>query len=442
MDKNKKKSIIILCVITVIFLLLLLFTVPLNGKDSFQVADTDYDFNWIFKGIKLGIDLKGGIYAEYECYRDDEKEVSDDDIAGAISNLKDLLYDKGYSEALVEEVTHSGTKYVRVEVAGLQDTESLMALIGDSATLTFRSDADTIKMTGTGNIETCNLAYDSEDGYYLALQFNDQGTSEFAKLTEEMTGKVLYIYIDDEQLMAPKVNQTITGGKASITGQFTYEEAYNYQVKIQAGITSVKFRLNTCETVSASLGEEAFKLSLIAAAIGLGIICIFLCLVYRGMGLAASCALIIYTELLIVLLAIVPWVELTLNGIAGVILSIGMAVDANVVIFERIKELKRTGGEALGIKSAVVEGFRSAFFTILDANVTTIIGAIIMLIFGSASIKSFALTLLIGIIISFLTAIFITRVFLNCFLEFQENNDAFFGLQNCGPKAEERKQEA
>lgn len=428
---SKKKSIIILCVITVLFLTLLCFTIPMNGKDSFQIGDSDYDFLWIFKGIKLGIDLKGGIYAEYECYRDDEQEVSDDDITGAISNLKDLLYDKGYAEALVEEVTHSGTKYVRVEVAGLEDTESLMNLIGDSATLTFRSDKDTIKMTGTGNIETCQLAYDTEDGYYLALQFNEQGTAEFAKITEEMTGQVLYIYIDDEQLMAPKVNSTITGGKASITGDFTYEEAYNYQVKIQAGITSVKFRLNTCESVSASLGEEAFNLSLIAAAIGIGIICIFLCLIYRGMGLAASCALLVYTELLLVLLAIVPWVELTLNGIAGVILSIGMAVDANVIIFERIKEVKTTGGANRMIPSAVAGGFKSAFVTILDANITTIIGAIIMLIFGSASIKSFALTLLIGIVLSLFTAIFITRIFINCFMAFDDENEKFYGLQNC-----------
>ena len=436
---SKKKSIIILCVITVLFLLLLFFTIPLNGKDSFQVADTDYDFYWIFKGIDLGIDLKGGIYAEYECYRDDEQEVSDDDIVGAISNLKDLLYDKGYSEALVEEVTHSGTKYVRVEVAGLQDTESLMNLIGNSAKLTFRSDADTVKMEGTGNIESCKLAYDTEDGYYLALQFNDQGTTEFAKITEEMTGKVLYIYIDDEQLMAPTVNATITGGKASITGNFTYEEAYNYQVKIQAGITSVKFRLNTCETVSASLGEEAFNLSLLAAAIGIGIICIFLCAVYRGMGLAASCALIIYTELLIVLLAIVPWVELTLNGIAGVILSIGMAVDANVIIFERIKEVKTKGGTNRMIPSAVAGGFKSAFTTILDANITTIIGAIIMLIFGSASIKSFALTLLIGIVLSLFTAIFITRIFINCFMAFNDENEKFYGLHKCVSQDEAQK---
>ncbi len=434
---SKKKAIVILSVVTVIFLLLLLFTIPLNGKDSFKVADTDYDFTWIFNGIDLGIDLKGGIYAEYECYRDDELEVTDDDIAGAMSNLEELLFDNGYSEAVVEEVNRSGNKYVRVEVAGLEDTESLMELIGDSATLTFRSDEDTIKMYGTGNIKTCQLAYDSEDGYYLALQFNEQGTKEFAAVTEELKGEILYIYIDDQQLMAPTVNDAITTGNASITGGnggFTYDQAYQYQIKIQAGITSVKFRMNTCEKVSASLGEEAFKLSLIAAVIGIGIICIFLCLTYRGMGLAASCALIIYVELLVVLLALVPWVELTLNGIAGVILSIGMAVDANVIIFERIKEEKSIGNRM--IPSAVSGGFKSAFVTILDANITTIIGAIIMLIFGSSSVKSFALTLLIGIILSLFTAIFITRVFMNCFLAFNDENEKFYALHTCKPAEE------
>ena len=149
------------------------------------------------------------------------------------------------------------------------------------------------------------------------------------------------------------------------------------------------------------------------------------------MGLAAICALLIYTELLLVLLAIVPWVELTLNGIAGVILSIGMAVDANVIIFERIKEVKTTGGANRMIPSAVAGGFKSAFVTILDANITTIIGAIIMLIFGSASIKSFALTLLIGIVLSLFTAIFITRIFINCFMAFDDENEKFYGLQNC-----------
>ena len=124
-------------------------------------------------------------YAEYECYRDDEQEVSDDDITGAISNLKDLLYDKGYSEALVEEVTHSGVKYIRIIDDNLQNNKSLLNLIGNPATLTFRSDASNIMMTGTGNIESCKLAYDTEDGYYLALQFNDQGTTEFSKITEE-----------------------------------------------------------------------------------------------------------------------------------------------------------------------------------------------------------------------------------------------------------------
>jgi protein-export membrane protein SecD len=175
------------------------------------------------------------------------------------------------------------------------------------------------------------------------------------------------------------------------------------------------------------LGTEALKNSLIAAAIGLGIIILFMIAIYRGLGLAAGYALLIYTELLICALALVPWVELTISGIAGVILSIGMAVDANVIIFERIKEFKSIGNKS--IPTAVAGGFKSAFVTILDANITTIIGSIVMIIFGSSSVKSFAITLLIGILLSMFTAIVITRVLINCFLAFGDENETFYGLK-------------
>ncbi|MCR4662162.1 MAG: SecD/SecF family protein translocase subunit [Clostridia bacterium] len=427
---KKTSSIIILSVITVIFVLLLLITIPLNGRDKVQVGKSDKDFTWIIKAVDLGIDLKGGFYAEYECYFDDGRAVTDDDIAGAMSNLKDILFDKGYSEAVVEKVTKSGNTYVRVEVAGLKDTESLMSLIGNSSTLTFRdNDTGEIVMTGTGYINKCVISTDdSNSSYYsLVIQFNNAGTQKFADVTTTYKDKPLAIYIDDTKIIAPTVNAVISNGVASITGKFTYEQAYEYQVKIQAGISETKLKLYNSDTVSASLGSEALKYSLIAAAIGLGIIIILLILIYRGLGLAASCALLIYTELLIVLLALVPWVELTISGIAGVILSIGMAVDANVIIFERIKEVKR-GSLSKGIRTCVKEGFNSAFITILDANITTIIGTIVMIIFGSSSVKSFAITLLIGILLSMFTAILVTRTFINCFVSFNDENEAFFGL--------------
>ena len=433
---SKKKSIIILVIVMVLFVTLVLFTVPLNGKESFQIGDSDKDFSWIAYGIDLGIDLKGGIYAEYECYfEDNSRAVTDEDIQGAMKNLSDILYDKNYPEAVIDKVTKAGNTYIRVEVAGLEDTESLMNLIGNSSTLTFRNEDGETVMTGTGNIETCSITVDQKNsGYYaLALKFNAAGTEKFAEITEKYKGKKLSIYIDDKELMDPTINEEIANGSASITGNFTYEQAYEYQVKIQAGITAVKLRLYNCETVSSSLGSEALTYSLIAAAIGIAIIIIFLILVYKGLGLASGLALLIYVELLVVCLAIVPWVELTISGIAGVILSIGMAVDANIIIFERIKEEKF--GSSKLVPSAVHAGFKSAFVTILDANITTIIGSIVMLIFGSSSVKSFAITLLIGIVLSLFTAIFITRLFVNCFMAFNSENEKFYGLNARGEQA-------
>lgn len=435
---NKTKAIIILVVIAVLFAALVVFTVPLNGKTSVQIGNSDKDFTWMIHGIDLGIDLKGGIYAEYECYFDDGRAVTDEDIAGAMSNLEDILFDKNYPEADVEKITKAGNSYIRVQVAGLEDTESLMSLIGESSTLTFRNPDGEIVMTGTGNIDTCAITLDNENnGYYaLAIEFNKAGTKQFADITEKYSGQTLSIYIDDTLLMSPKVNETISTGRASITGNFTYEKAYEYQVKIQAGITEVKLRLYNCETVSSSLGSEALKYSLIAGAIGLAFIIIFMIVIYRGMGLASGFALLIYTELLLVALAIVPWVELTISGIAGVILSIGMAVDANVIIFERIKE-ERFGvdrGFEKAIPTSMDAGFKSAFITILDANITTLIGSIVMIIFGSSSVKSFAITLLIGIILSMFTAIVITRLLLKCFVGLTENA-RFYNLNVKNKKA-------
>ena len=175
------------------------------------------------------------------------------------------------------------------------------------------------------------------------------------------------------------------------------------------------------------MGEEALRNSIIAAGIGLLIIFVLMLMLYKGLGVAASFALIIYVQLLIVALAIVPWVQLTLPGIAGVILSIGMAVDANVIIFERIKETRFLGNRS--IPSSVKSGFQKALRTILDANITTILGAIVMMIFGTAGIKSFALILLIGILISLFTAVFITRLLVNCFLAIDDENAVLYGLK-------------
>lgn len=426
---SKRKSIIFLTIIAVFIIGLALLIIPLNGKESFQIGNTNYDYYWISTAIKQGLDLKGGMYAEY---RANTEGISNPDkaIDGAISNLESLLFSRGYTEAIV---TKQGTNEIRVEVPDIQDTEALMALIGKPATLEFKDKEGTLWVEGSKHLEDAAVAW-QEGQNVISLQFNKAGTEAFAKATEHVYNntddKILQIYIDGEVFMEPKVNGVISDGRAVITSQefaASYDKANEYAVKIKAGASEVKLTLLRSETISPSLGDEALMNSIIAAAIGLMLICALMIWLYRVFGACASIALLIYVELLVVALAIVPWVQLTLPGIAGVILSIGMAVDANVIIFERIKETRTIGNRS--IPSSVKTGFQKALIAILDSNITTIIGAIVMMIFGSTAIKSFAITLLIGIIISMFTAIFVTRLLINCFLALNDESDVMYGLR-------------
>ncbi|MFW5780568.1 MAG: preprotein translocase subunit SecD, partial [Bacillota bacterium] len=424
---SKRKAIIILSIIAVIVIGLTLSIIPLNGEDSIQIGDTNYDFFWISSAISQGLDLKGGMYAEYLA---DTQGLSNPEGAldGAISNLESLLFSRGYGEAVV---TKQGANEIRVEVPDIHETAELMALIGRPAVLEFKDSEGTIWIEGTRHLEDAVVSQ-QEGQYVIALEFNKLGTEAFSNATEYVLNntedKVLEIYIDDELFMSPTVNDVISTGKAIITSpEFAadYELANEYAVKIKAGASEVPLTLTRSETISPTLGEEALENSIIAAAIGLAIVLILMFLLYKGLGAAASVALIMYVQLLILALAIVPWVQLTLPGIAGVILSIGMAVDANVIIFERIKETRFLGNRS--IPSSVRTGFQKALITILDANITTVLGAIVMMIFGTSAIRSFALILLIGIIISLFTAVFITRLIINCFLAIDDENEMMYG---------------
>lgn len=421
MSKEKKKSIVLLTIVGVLMITLLLFIIPLNGRDSFQLNEK-YDFYWISTAISKGLDLQGGMYAEYEA-KVGTRTATSSEIDGAIANLESILFSKGYTEA---SVTKQGTNQVRVEVPDVQDTESLMRLLGRSATLEFRDSDGKVWITGSEHLRDAYAAvYDNQ--YVIKLEFNALGKRVFAEATGANVGKNLSIYIDNVEVMSPRVNEAINDGTAIISGNYTYESSNDYAVRIKAGISTVKLSLLRTDTISPTLGAEALSKSLLAAGIGLALIMIFMVVVYRGLGLASALALGAYVELLILFLAIVPWVQLTLNGIAGAILSIGMAVDANVVIFERIKEEKSIGRKL--IPSAINTGFKKAFITVMDSNVTTILGSIIMIIFGSSAIKSFAITLLIGVVLSFISAITITRFFVNCFMTFDDESEAFYGLK-------------
>lgn len=417
------QSVIILVIIGILMVGLAVVMVPLNGNESTQVGNSNYDFYWVTNAISLGLDLKGGMYAEYQAKLATGEDANDSEIEGAIANLEDILFDKGYTEATV---TKQGNSQIRVEVPNIEDTSELMSLIGKSATLEFRDESGKVLVTGTEHLSDAYVA--TNDGaYVIKLEFNAAGKTAFYEATNANVGKKLAIYIDDVKIMEPTVNAAIADGNAIIEGGYDYAGANEYAVRIKAGISTVKLSLLRSETISPTLGDEALAKSILAAAIGLGLILIFLIIIYRALGACAAIALVAYVELLILALAIVPWVQLTLTGIAGVILSIGMAVDANIIIFERMKEEKRVGNKML--LSAVNAGFKGALITIIDANVTTIFGAIVMIIFGSSAIKSFAITLLIGIILSLFTSLFLTRTLVNCFTAFNDENEAFYGLK-------------
>ncbi len=438
---SKARATIFLVVLTILIVLLLLFTVPLNGQDSFPIGNSDYDFYWISKSIDLGLDLKGGLYAVYKADTSDFETTSAADAAveGVISNLSALLASKGYTEA---SVTKEGDNNIRVEVPNISDTEALMSLIGDPATLILKDYTGKEWIYGDKHLTDAYVSM-QDSQYVIALEFNEVGAEVFAEATETIAGysstnttnsagesvtaNYLEIEINGEVISAPSVNEAITGGKATISSSqgYSYTEAYELATKIKAGSWNTKLTLTTSETISATLGEGALLYTLIAAGVGIVLVIFIMIIGYRGLGLAASLALIFYTELLVFFLAIVPWVQLTLEGIAGVILSIGMAVDANVVIFEMIKDERYKGR---GLMSAVKTGFKDAFAPILDGNVTTIIGAIIMIIFGNSAIKSFAIVLLIGILLSMFTCLVITRFIVKSFLAFNDDSDVFYGL--------------
>lgn len=433
---KKSHAIVITVLLAIILIVAILFAVPLNGKDSFKIGKSNYDFIWVSKSIKLGLDLKGGMYALYEA---DLSSMSSSDernnaIAGTIANLQTMLFAEGYPEATV---TKQGENNIRVEVPSIENTEHLMSIIGEPATLEFKDPDGNIIIKGNEHLKSASETV-HEGAYVISLEFNDTGREKFATATKENIGKTISIYINGQEILKPTVNAAISDGRAIITGNYDYNTAKDLATKINAGTFAVKLSPISTATISPTLGQNALKYGLIASAIGLSLIIIFMIIFYRGLGLASALALIIYAVLTVYFLAIVPWVQLTLPSIAGVILSIGMAVDANIIIFERIKDEKFHGKIGKGISTSIQYGFKKSLPAILDGNITTLLGCIVMIIFGSAAIKSFGITLLIGIVLSMFSALIITRLLLKILLSFSDENEYFYGLELKEVKSDEK----
>ena len=389
----------------------LLSWIPTTDVDNWKVEKTDPTTGQKYteqnKALSLGLDLRGGMYVEY-IGKAPEGSTADFDelIEGTMSIIRQRLTDKGYSEANVQKV---GTDHIRVEIPDVQD-ETVLDLIGAAAKLEFKNPAGETFMTG----DMVKLAryYYADGDHQIAFELTDEGSKLFADVTAANVGKQIAIYLDGVQLIAPTVQTAITNGSGVINNLGDADRATTIAAKIQSGALPLELTQENYEKVSATLGQDAVSTSVRAALIGILLIMVLMIVRYRLNGLIASWALTIYTILLFLFIALFH-IQLTLPGLAGVVLGIGMAVDANVIIFERFNEEIRKGRS---VKAAVRAGFKNAMSAILDANITTLIAAIVLMFFGTGSIQGFAKTLLLGVVISMFTAIIVTRFLMNRFV--------------------------
>jgi len=402
--------------------------------------------------FKLGLDLQGGSHLVYEA---DLSKTEADEKSSAMQGLRDVIERRvnrfGVGEPIVRIQEQGEHKRLIIELPGVKNVEEAIKAIGKTPYLEFKEQMTeeetrlilnkyeefkdksleeiaqipnwqdilkediyfkSTKLTGQ-YLKKAEVAFDQTTfEAEVLLQFNDEGKDIFKELTSLNIGKQLAIYIDDTLISAPVVREAIPNGKARITGKFTTEEAKNLARNLNAGALPVKIELISQKTIGPVLGKISLEKSLEAGMIGLLIVILFMILFYRLPGIFASLALIIYGGIVLSLFKLVP-VTLTLAGIGGVILSVGMAVDANVLIFERMREERKSGRS---LDSSIRIGFLRAWPSIRDGNMTTLIVALIMFFFGTSFVKGFALTLSLGILVSMFSAIFITKTFLRAFI--------------------------
>lgn len=375
--------------------------------------DDDTQLKGIFEDgtIRLGLDLAGGSVVTFQAMTDDSGEALETGMNSVQTIMRDRLDNQGLTEALCYIV---GDNMVTIEIPDVDDPNEAIENYMQTCVLEFRDESGNVILTGN-DVESAYGGYTSnESGAELgvSLSLTDEGAKKFATATTKAaaTKATIGIYIDDVLISKPTVQEAITNGDAFISGSFTeLEEVQTLANNINAGAFNYELKVVEQRTVGATLGENSLSTSIIAGAIGIALVIIFMCIYYKVPGVMASIALVAYIGIFGLVL-IATQANLTLSGIAGIVLSVGMAVDANVVIFERIKEEIALGKSA---KAAVNGGFKRAFTAILDSNVTTIIACAVLYFLGSGTIKGFATTLFIGVVISLFTALVITRALLH-----------------------------
>ena len=375
--------------------------------------------------IPLGLDLSGGVSITYQVV---DENPSAEDMSDTIYKLQKRV-DSYSTEASVYQV---GDDRITVEIPGVQDANEILEDLGNPGSLEFQMPDGSVFMTGDmvedAQGATATDRYGNKQ-YIVSLKLTDEGAKIFGEVTSENIGKNLPIVYDGETISYPQVQSAITGGEAQITGMSSFEEADNLATQIRIGSLSLQLSELESSVVGAQLGSQAISSSLKAGAIGLAIVMVFMIVMYAVPGVAASLALAIYTTLVIATLYLFD-ITLTLPGIAGIILGIGMAVDANVIVFARIREEIATGKS---VQTSMKIGFQKAMSAILDGNITTLIASVVLMALGSGTVKGFAYTLMIGIILSLFTAMVVTRYILYSLYALGLKSEKLYG------RAKERK---
>ncbi len=449
--------IIILLIAAITIVLNLSQSFSINFESSIPLINKNISIHWKFKGInpdlylkplklqrdlsfRKGLDLLGGTSITLKA---DMKNISDKERDNALESAKTVIEKRinffGVSEPIVQ-TSRVGEDYrIIVEIPGVTDTNAAVNLIGKTAKLTFWEDAASssaqtnpiaaasvsaplgaeqlfknpkqTNLTGS-DLQQSAVSFDPNSGKpQVQLTFTGSGAKKFADITKRNVGKIVAIALDKQIIEAPRVNEPIFGGSAVITGDFTTETAKLVQIQLNAGALPVSLNILRQQAIGATLGQLSLEQSLLAGFIGFMVIVLFMVVLYGKLGIIASIALVIYSLIILSLFRLIP-LTLTLAGIAGFILSIGMAVDANILIFERMKEEIRRGRS---MDMAINLGFSRAWPSIRDSNISSLITSAILYYFGTGIVRGFALTLAIGIIISMFSAIFVTKTFLIVF---------------------------
>ena len=424
-----KFTLLILCTI-------LLFSIALLGTPDVAFMGSLGVFEE--GAITLGLDLNGGSIITYEAVpQKDTDEITAEGMADVEEVMRRRLDNLGFTEALVYIV---GDNCIRIEIPGIANPTEAVETIGSTAKLSFTDYSGNEFMTGE-NVESAYPSYADSDGdgvpeWFVSLKFDGVGANKFATATEKAAGlsssseNYICIYLDGQVISQASVKEKISGGNAIISGSFDQDYASELAALINGG--SLPYDLlcdgthGSLSSVAASLGERSLETSLIAGAIGLALVLIFMMIIYRFPGVISALGLAAYTAIIAILL-IVTKANLTLPGIAGIILGIGMAVDANVVIFERIKEEIRLGKS---VAAAVKAGFSNALSAVIDSNITTLIASAVLWYLGSGSIQGFAVTLFMSVCVSMFTSVFLTKAYLKIAVDLGITKISAYGVKH------------